>query len=98
MKVELSCWTNIDIMETVILLFLGAGKQKGPFDRAQYVHVLHLLPGRMSRYSTSPFTQSLCEMMLTSSLGTGADHPNDQGGDHLLMVHLSVQTVQGYKR
>lgn len=42
-----------------LCFFLGAGRQKGPFSREQYVHVLHLLPGRMSRFSTSLFTQSL---------------------------------------
>lgn len=37
------------IMETVITLFLGAGKKnrRVPLDREQYVHVLHLLPGRI---------------------------------------------------
>lgn len=35
MTEELSCWTKIDIMETVIMLFLGAGRQKGPFNREQ---------------------------------------------------------------
>lgn len=83
-------------METVIMIFLGAGRQKGPLDREQYVHVLHLLQGRI--YPTSLFTQSLCKMMFTSTLGTGADRPNGRGGVQLLMVHSSVQTVQGYKR
>lgn len=80
------------------MLFLDVSKKKGPYDREQYEHVLHLLPGRISIYPTSLFTQSLCRMMITSSLGTGADRPNDQSGDPLLMAHLSVQTVQGYKR
>lgn len=85
----LSCWTKIDIIETVIMLFLGAGKEKGPLDREQYVHVLHLLPLWISLNPTSPFTQSLSKMMFISTLGTGVDHPNGQSGVHLLMVHLS---------
>lgn len=89
--------TKIDMMGTVIMLFLGAGKNKGPLGRDQYVHVLDFLPGRISLYPTSLFTQSLCKMFI-SSLGTDADRPSVQGGVHLLMVHLSVQTVQGYKR
>lgn len=89
MKKWLSCWTKTDNMETVIML-LGAGKKnKGPLDREQYVHVLHLLPGSISLFPTSLFTQSLCKMRFTSTLGTGADHPSDQGGVRLLMVHLS---------
>lgn len=97
MKEWLSCWTKFDTMETVIML-LGAGKKKGPLDRERYVHVLHLLPGGVSLDPTSLFTQSLCKMTFTLTLGTDADRPNDRGGVHLLMVHLSVQTVQGYKR
>ncbi len=89
MKEWLSCLTKIDMMETVITLFVGAGKKKGPLDWEQYVHVLHLLPGRISLYPTSLFTQSLRKMMSTSTLGTGADRPNDQSGVHLLKVHLS---------
>lgn len=51
-------------METVIMLFLGAGKRRVLLDREQYVHVLRLLPGRLSLYPTSLFTQSLCKMIL----------------------------------
>lgn len=86
------------MMETVIMLFLGAGKEKGPLGREQDVHVLDFLPGRISVYPTSLFTQSLCKMVFTSTLGTGADRPNVQGGVLLPMVHLFVQTVRGYKR
>lgn len=93
----LSCWTKIDIIETVIMLFLGAGKEKGPLDRKQYVHVLHLLPLRISLNPTSPFTQSLSKMMFISTLGTGVDHPNGQSGVHLLMVHLSGGKQQQWK-
>lgn len=38
MKEWLSCETKIDMMETVIMPFLGAGK-KGPLSIEQYVHV-----------------------------------------------------------
>lgn len=91
-KEWLSCWTKTDMMETVIMLFLGAGKKKGPLDREQYVHVLHLLPGRIPLFP-SLFTQSLCKMF-TLTLGTGADRPSDQSGVHLLTVHLPGTRVK----
>lgn len=74
------------------MLFLGAGKKKGPLDREQYVHVLHLLPGRIPLFP-SLFTQSLCKMF-TLTLGTGADRPSDQSGVHLLTVHLPGTRVK----
>lgn len=60
----LSCGTktNMMMMETVIMLFLGAGKKKGPLGREQYVHVLRLLPGRISNKSV--YTISLQDDVL----------------------------------
>lgn len=89
MEQWLSCGTKIDIIETVITLFIGAGKEKGPSDREQYVHVLHFLPLRISLNPTSLLTQSLSKMKFILTPGTGADHPNDQSGVRLLMVHSS---------
>lgn len=71
------------------MLFLGADKEKGPSDREQHVHVLHILPLRIPQYPTSPSTQSFSKMMFTSTLGTDADRPNDPSGVHLLLVHSS---------
>lgn len=76
------------------MLFLGADKEKGPLDREQNVHVLHILPLRIPQNPTSRSTQSLRKMTFTSTLGTDADRPSDPSGVHLLLGHLSGEKWQ----
>lgn len=91
----LSSWDKkIDMVETV---FLGVGRKKGPLGREQYVHVLRLLPGRISLYPTSLFTQPLCKMF-TSTPGTDAGRPNARSGVRLPMVHSSEEIQQQGQR
>lgn len=87
----------MDIMDTVIMLFLGAGKKKGPF-RQRVSMSMCFIYFQEGFHSFQQVCSHNLSARFTSTLGTGADRPDDQGGVHLLMVHSPVQTVQGYKR
>lgn len=75
------------------MLIAGAGKKKGPLRQRAVCPCASFL-SQVGYHSV----QQVCsrksrgkKTMFTSSLGTGADRPDDQSGVRLLVVHLAVR-------
>lgn len=85
--------TKTDMVKNVIYAVCRCRQKEGSFKTESSMSMCFVsLPGRISLCSTSLFTQiSRQKKMFTSSLGTGADRPDDQSGVHLLGVHLAAK-------